>query len=145
MLGQLGRIVSDASQVDLPVLALMYPRGENPDGSDNNNEDLKRNDPSAYAQLVAHAVRIGIEMGADIIKTQYTGSQETFTQVIRAAGSVPVLLAGGAYLPDLKDCVAFARDGVIAGAQGVCFGRNIFGREDPGMAVRELEAAFHLD
>ena len=44
--------------------------------------------------MVAHVARIGAEAGADIVKTVYTGSPETFREVVRKC-PVPVVLAGG--------------------------------------------------
>ena len=38
--------------------------------------------------------RIGAELGADIIKTNYTGNIETFKTVIESC-PVPVVIAGG--------------------------------------------------
>ena len=44
--------------------------------------------------VVKHAARIGAELGADIIKTNYTGSPETFKEVVDGC-PVPVIIAGG--------------------------------------------------
>ena len=43
---------------------------------------------------VKHAARIGAELGADIIKTNYTGSPDTFKEVVNGC-PVPVVMAGG--------------------------------------------------
>jgi class I fructose-bisphosphate aldolase len=64
-------------------------------------------------------------VGADLIKTYYTGERETFAKVVEAASGVPVMMSGGPhrdspleFLLDLKD----VRD---AGAAGAVVGRNI--------------------
>ena len=73
MLQGLGAVVRRAERFGLPVLAIMYSRKEN--GTvDDNYDNLKTAHPDQYSDLVAHAARIGMELGADVIKTQYTGS-----------------------------------------------------------------------
>ena len=47
-----------------------------------------------HLNVVAHAARIGAELGADIIKTNYTGDIETFKTVVESC-PVPVVIAGG--------------------------------------------------
>ena len=57
MLKDLGRIVDECNE-KLPLLAMMYPRGE----KISNEYDPK---------VITHVARIGAELGADIIKTLY--------------------------------------------------------------------------
>ena len=76
-----------------------------------------KKDPEA----VQHMCRIA-QLGADAIKTEYTGDVESMRQVIRSVG-VPVLTLGGAR--GAADAVeAAARDAISAGAKGLIFGRN---------------------
>ena len=92
--------------------------------------------------LVALNCRIAGEMGADIIKTDWTGSPESFAPV--AAHSVaPVAVAGGAGLADDDRVVAFAEDAVAAGARGLMFGRNVFQASDPAGLLRRLTDVVH--
>ena len=81
MLRTLSTTVREAEVFGVPVFAIMYPRCEG-DGGEDNYQELRKADPDAYAQLVAHAARIGMELGADVIKTPYTGSPETFDRVV---------------------------------------------------------------
>src|SRR5215831_4293387 len=60
MLYKLGTISDKCDEWSMPLVAMMYARGEN----------VK--DPSD-PEIVAHAARIGAEAGADIIKVVYTG------------------------------------------------------------------------
>ena len=53
-----------------------------------------------------------------MIKTQYTGSPETFRNVVDAAAPVPVVIAGGALVSPAQ-ALATAADAVMAGAVGV--------------------------
>ena len=67
MLEQLGRTAGQCHLWNMPLLAMMYPRGENVKDP---------HDP----EIVAHAARIGAECGADIVKTVYTGDVDSFSK-----------------------------------------------------------------
>jgi DhnA family fructose-bisphosphate aldolase class Ia len=136
MLALLGRVNKECSRFGMPLFAIMYPRRE-ADGRDDNYEELRRSQPEAYAKLVRHAVRVGVELGADLIKTQYTGSLDTFTTVIASACGVPVFIAGGP-LVDSSIALRQAVDAVAAGAAGVSFGRNVFNRSSSTAMLKTL-------
>ena len=80
-LEQFGKISRDCTEWGMPLLAMMYPRGK------------KIVDPHDPVN-VAHAARIGAEIGADVVKTVYTGDPDSFRDVIRGC-PVPVIIAGG--------------------------------------------------
>ena len=85
--------------------------------------------------------RIAYELGADAIKTEYTGDVESMRQVIRSVG-VPVLTLGGAV--GAADAVeAAARDAIAAGASGLIFGRNVWAAEDPITVTKNLLDIVH--
>ncbi len=124
----LGAITSEAGQLGVPVFGILYPRRE-VDGRDDNYEELRKHDPDRWTRMVAHAVRIGVELGCSIIKTQPAADPERFSQVVRAASGVPVLIAGGVPLaPD--GFVRRISDSLDGGGAGVSFGRNFFNRPD---------------
>ena len=81
MLSNLGSVADECDVYGMPLLAMMYPRGPKIQ-----NEHAE--------EVVAHAARIGAELGADIIKTNYTGSIESFKAVVESC-PVPVVIAGG--------------------------------------------------
>jgi fructose-bisphosphate aldolase/2-amino-3,7-dideoxy-D-threo-hept-6-ulosonate synthase len=124
MLVQLGRTADECDSLELPLIAMMYPRGES----------IK--DPSDPA-TVAHVARIGAEAGADIVKTVYTGSTESFREVVRKC-PVPVVLAGGSKVDSDRGLLEMADSAMAAGAMGVTFGRNVFQHERPAAIVRAL-------
>lgn len=136
MLKNLGGVVSEAEQLGLPVVAIMYPRTER-GRHDDNFESLRAEDIGAYIKMVSHVVRVGVDLGADVIKTQYTGDAEGFAAVVAAAGDVPVITAGGP-MKDLDDVLSAARGAAAAGARGISFGRNVFLRDDPVAIVARL-------
>ena len=137
MLVTLGKIIEQARRYGFPVLAIMYPRSEHANGSDNNYEKLKHADLDEYTNLLSHCVRIAKDLGADIIKTQYTGSTATFDKVVTAAKPIPLVIAGGE-LKSAAAILAIAADCVAAGGAGVSFGRNIFARANSQEIIRAL-------
>jgi fructose-bisphosphate aldolase/2-amino-3,7-dideoxy-D-threo-hept-6-ulosonate synthase len=141
MIHTLGTVSETCENYAMPLLAIMYARSEKK-GSDENYIHLKKHDRKQYANLVAHAARIGLELGADVIKTQYTGDLDSFRFVIDACRPVPVVAAGG---PTLKPTamLQMAHDIIRAGAAGISFGRNIFGRVNPQEHLLALAAIVH--
>lgn len=124
MLEILGMISDECFKWSVPLIAMMYPRGEN----------IKNPyDP----EIVAHVARIGAEAGADIVKTVYTGSVETFKKVVRRC-PVPVVIAGGQKISNDSDLLQLCFDAVKSGAIGVTFGRNIFQHKHPPSIVKYL-------
>lgn len=129
MLERMGKIADEASKYGLPLLAMMYPRGPN---------IKSEHDP----EYVKHAARLGAELGADIIKTNYTGSIESFREVVKGC-PVPVIIAGG---PKTKNSAEFLRmvyDSIQAGSAGVSIGRNVFQHKNPTAMVKALKAIVH--
>ena len=141
MLRLMGMIAADCARFGMPLMGIMYPRREE-NGRDDNYEVLRRDAPAEYAKLVRHAVRIGVELGADIIKTQYTDDEASFASVVDCAMGVPVLIAGGPLQPAEK-ALSKARAAISAGAAGVSFGRNVFLRDNVREFIQLLRAAVH--
>ncbi len=126
MLRKLGEVASEADELGVPLLAMMYARGPN----------IKdKYDPEKIA-LVA---RVGAELGADIVKVPYTGSRESFERVVEGV-SVPVVIAGGPKVKDDLGVLKMVYDAVQAGAAGIAFGRNVFQRDNPSSFLRAVRA-----
>lgn len=142
MLGSLAETVGAARCAGLPVLVMAYPRGEHADGTVNDYVALRTSDPHAYAAMAAHAVRVAVDLGADLVKTQYTGSAETFAVVVAAASGAPIVIAGGPRI-SARGALENAHGAVTAGARGVSFGRNVFCRRDPAAMLGALRAVVH--
>lgn len=128
----LSEVTSRAAEYGLPVLAMTYARG--PDVRD-------RSDPAGYAADLAHAVRLGEELGADLVKTSYSGDPETFRQVVEAT-RLPVVIAGGSKGTD-EETLSMVRGAVDAGAAGVSMGRSIFQHDDPEAITAAVAAVVH--
>ncbi|MCI4066144.1 hypothetical protein MRQ36_27790 [Micromonospora sp. R77] len=137
MLSTLGAVSDSCQQWGMPLLAIMYPRRAAADGTDDNYLQRRASDRPGYATLVRHAARIAVELGADIVKTQYTGDPESFATVVEAAMGVPVVIAGGPRT-SIRQALDNAHSAVAAGAAGVCFGRQTYNRADVTAFVRML-------
>jgi fructose-bisphosphate aldolase/2-amino-3,7-dideoxy-D-threo-hept-6-ulosonate synthase len=126
---ELSTVTETAHRFGLPVLAMTYARGPGVDESD----------PDA----LGHAVRLGEELGADLIKTGYSGDAESYRQVT-AATEKPVLIAGGEPSDDRASLKA-VRGAMDAGASGVSLGRTVFQHDDPATMTRAVSAIVHND
>jgi DhnA family fructose-bisphosphate aldolase class Ia len=93
------------------------------------------------ADLVLYHTRLAAELGADLVKTKWPGS-EAFPAVADGAG-VPVLLAGGARTSSLDEALEVARATMASGAHGLVWGRNIYQAEDPAAALAQVLAVVH--
>jgi predicted phospho-2-dehydro-3-deoxyheptonate aldolase len=129
MLSNLGKVSEECEAFGMPLLAMMYPRGP----KITNEHDVN---------VVAHAARIGAELGADIIKTNYTGNIETFKTVAESC-PVPVVIAGGPKCGSLQEVLQTTYDALQGGAAGLSIGRNVFQCDRPTQISRALSAIVH--
>jgi fructose-bisphosphate aldolase/2-amino-3,7-dideoxy-D-threo-hept-6-ulosonate synthase len=127
MIESAGHVSKACARWGIPLLAMIYPRG-------------KGIDPVS-PQAVGHCVRVAEELGADMIKTNYTGDVASFRE-ITAACSVPVMVAGGEKGGDL-DALQMIRDAIKAGAAGVCMGRNAFQRDNTTAFTKAICRVVH--
>jgi fructose-bisphosphate aldolase / 2-amino-3,7-dideoxy-D-threo-hept-6-ulosonate synthase len=129
MLSNLGKVADECDVFGMPLLAMMYPRGPKI--------------PNEHApEVVAHAARIGAELGADIIKTNYTGNIDTFKTVTESC-PVPVVIAGGPKCKSLEEVLQTTSDAMTAGAAGLSIGRNVFQCDSPTQLSKALSAIVH--
>ncbi len=127
-LKRLGEISRCCREWGMPLLAMMYPRGEG----------INQFDEKA----VALAARVGAELGADIVKTNFTGSVESFRRVVEGC-PVPVVVAGGEKMDSNEDILKMVELAVEAGAAGVAIGRNIFQAESPRLMTKAISMIVH--
>ena len=131
MLKDFGKVSYEARMWGMPLLAMIYPRGEKI--KDEYDTDA-----------IKHAARVGDEMGADIVKVSYTGSLETFKEVVTGC-SVPVVIAGGPKMDSDREILEMVKGSIEAGGAGVSIGRNVFQHKDPTRMVRAISAIVHDD
>lgn len=94
------------------------------------------------AELIRMHVRNAAELGADAIKTDYSGQKETFESVVEGC-PIPILIAGGPKAETLEASLEMVEGAMQAGAAGVLFGRNIFQAKDPINMVKVIRAIVH--
>lgn len=121
---------SAADLYGLPCLQLAYPRGP----AIKNRYDV---------EIVRYGARAAAESGADLIKTYYTGSRETFAEVVKAASGVPVLMSGGPKTEKPIDFLRVVKNVIDAGGRGVVVGRNIFQHRNPEGMAKAVIAVVH--
>jgi len=132
ILDGLATLVREGERAGVPVIAHAYPNGE-----------LIPKDEHYSTAQVAYASRLVTELGVDIVKTFYTGSADTFAQVVDVAAPALVVAAGGPRLETDADVFRMAHDVVQAKAAGITFGRNIWQSDNvPGM-IRALKQIVH--
>lgn len=129
MLRDFGIISEECQEWGMPLIAMMYPRGK---------KVKKEHD----VEVVKIATRVGAELGADIIKTNYTGSPESFSKVIEGC-PVPVLIAGGEKMETDEELLTMVEQAISVGAKGVSIGRNIFQHQNPYLIVKTISAIVH--
>lgn len=93
-------------------------------------------------QLLAWGCRMAAELGADIVKTEYTGEPETMEEVIEGC-PVPVLILGGAKTDSEAALLETTREAVNAGARGVVYGRNVWQAEEPLRISASIQEVLH--
>ena len=129
MLRQMGQVGERCSEWQMPLIAMMYTRG-----------------PKVASEYdvanVKLAARVGAELGADIVKVVYTGSPETFSQVV-AGCPVPVVIAGGPKMNSDEDIFRMVEGALKAGATGASIGRNAFQHKTPQKMVHALCRMVH--
>ena len=123
MLEILGRVSRECREYGMPLIAMMYPRGENID----DEYDV---------EVVKIAARVAAELGVDIVKTNWTGDPDSFKEVVKGC-MAPVIIAGGEKV-GLRGILEITKQSIDVGGAGVAYGRNVFQAEDPTKVVRAL-------
>ncbi len=129
----LAMVVCEAERYGLPVIPHIYPIGAEGEGSAISN----------MAEDVFYAVRIGVEMGADVIKVPYTSDVASFRDIV-AVTPVPVVSAGGPRCDTLPEAEQMMREVAQSGAAGATVGRNVWGFADIPLAIETLKQAIFL-
>lgn len=129
MLKDMGDIARLANDWGMPLIAMVYPRGK----------DVK---DEYDVKVVKHSARVGGELGADIVKVSYTGTPESFHEVIESC-PIPVVIAGGPKMNSDHDILKMVYGATKAGGAGVSIGRNIFQHRNVEAIVRAISKVVH--
>jgi DhnA family fructose-bisphosphate aldolase class Ia len=139
-LEKLGKLATDCRKYGMPLMGEMMPicllnyhygREQKAAPLDQINKELC---------LVS---RLGAEIGADCIKTHYSGDKEGFKWITRST-PVPIWIAGGPKGNGSDESfLAMIKDAIEAGARGVTIGRNVWQRENPRQMIEALCKIVH--
>lgn len=125
MLKEFGRIVREAHESGLPAIAWVYPRGPeitNPFSS----------------EMTAYAARVGMELGADIVKVYNPGNVGALRWLGLCAGRTRVVISGGDKV-SLNEYEEQVKEIMQAGLSGIAVGRNVWQAEDPDQVCAILK------
>ncbi len=114
-----------AREYDLPVVMWSYPRGQG----------LKNDTKPGN---IAYAARQALELGADVAKVKYPGSQSAMEHAVQMAGPTKVVMSGGSKTSD-RTFLESVKSVIDAGGAGLAVGRNVFQRENPRRILDALE------
>lgn len=121
---QYADFVRRGRQCGLPIVGEFYPGH-----TDGPREGLQ--------EQVSTVCRIISEIGADAIKTFYTGKK--FSKIV-ASTPAPLLVLGASKTTKEVESLEHAYEAVNAGARGVFFGRNVMQAKDPAKFLAALKA-----
>lgn len=125
MMKEFTKIQREAHAKNLPVIAWIYPRGKS-----------IKNKPSR--ELMAYAARVGLEIGADIIKIRYNGNINDLKWAVKSAGKTKVVVAGGVKKNE-KILLKQVKEIMQAGCIGLAIGRNIWQNKKPFYITKKIK------
>jgi DhnA family fructose-bisphosphate aldolase class Ia len=130
----IAKLVADGLKWNMPVGVETLPRGF----------EFDKFDDCRTPHNLKLAARIGCELGADFIKTPYTGDKRSFAELVGGCYR-PVLILGGGKRDDVESLLRELRDAMDCGASGAIIGRNIYRHENPKKVCEAVAAIVHSD
>lgn len=127
-LQNLAALCAQSAEWNLPVVAEMLVKGQ--EGKEVTPED------------VGFAMRIGVELGADLIKAPFVQPVDRFQAAIQSCYR-PVVVLGGAKVNEESGLLELVHQALQAGATGVAIGRNVWQHPNPDGMCRALAALVH--
>jgi fructose-bisphosphate aldolase, class I len=109
-------VARECERIGIPLIVESLARGKNVQN------------PGEPKWLNLHT-RMAVELGADAVKTDYTGDPTSMRSVTEGC-PIPILVLGGTRQGSDEEALQMIRDAVNAGAAGVFFGRNVFQAAD---------------
>jgi len=129
LLRNLGLASDNCQKYGMPLVVHAYPA-----------KDLE--DKENSIEHIIYAVRTAAELGADLVKTTYTGSEETFKRVVDAC-PVPVGIAGGTKKGTDEELFEIISGAIKAGARSAVIGRQVWGRENISTIMQFIQKIIH--
>ncbi|NPV56131.1 MAG: hypothetical protein HPY76_05575 [Anaerolineae bacterium] len=127
-LANLAAFTEEANQWQMPVIAEMLVKPK----------EGERLTPAE----IGFGMRIGVELGADLIKASYAAPQEDYHHALVSCYR-PVVVLGGEKVKDEREMLQNIADALQAGACGVAIGRNVWQHTNPAGVCRALVELVH--
>ena len=125
MFEEFEKVEKEAHAKGIPVIAWIYPRGKS-----------VKNDVSR--EMISYSARVGLELGADIVKIKYGNNVSDLKWAVKAAGKTKVVIAGGTKKGE-KEFLKQVRDVMSSGAIGLAMGRNIWQHPKPLEITKKIK------
>jgi len=125
MFEEFEKVEKEAHAKGLPVVAWIYPRGKSV------KKDTSR-------EMMAYSTRVGLELGADIVKVKYGGNVNDLKWAVKAAGRTKVVIAGGIKKSE-KEFLKQVKEIMGSGAIGLAVGRNIWQSKNPLKLTKKIQ------
>jgi fructose-bisphosphate aldolase / 2-amino-3,7-dideoxy-D-threo-hept-6-ulosonate synthase len=122
MIEILGKVGGECAELGMPFIA----EAEFP----NTYASVESLSDAYGFEYLSRNVRLCAELGADIVKTNWPGDEESFARLVQCTSGTPVVLAGGSRVDD-AELLRRMEVAMQAGAIGCSVGRNIFMHDDP--------------
>lgn len=88
------------------------------------------------------AGRIAAEIGADIVKMQYTGDRKSFQGAITGIFR-PIIVLGGPNRGNIRAVLEDVHGAIAEGAVGIAIGRNIWAHPTPAKVISAMGVIIH--
>ena len=125
MMQEFEKIQKKAHANGLPVIMWAYPRGKSVKGK-------------SKGKLMAYSCRVGLELGADIVKVAYNGKLNDLKWAVKSAGKTKVVVAGGIKKGE-KELLSKTKEIMSAGCVGLAIGRNIWQSKEPMKITEKIK------
>lgn len=119
-------VARECERIGIPLLVESLARGRNVQN------------PGDPKWLNLHT-RMATELGADAVKTDYTGDPSSMRSVVEGC-PIPILVLGGSRHASDDEALEVVRGAALARAAGVFFGRNVFQATDMGRFLQRARA-----
>lgn len=120
-------VARECERVGIPLIIESLARGNDVENSGN-------------PKWLNFHTRIAVEIGADAVKTDYTGDVHSMHSVVEQC-PIPILVLGGNRHASDERALDIVREVATAGAAGVFFGRNVFQADNIGTFLSQARAA----
>ena len=122
-LEELSKVIRQANKFDIPIISHIYPNAENKN-----------------PEIISHCIRLGLELGTDVIKTFYFHGMKDQVQRTRR----PIVIAGGDRMNTPQDVLKYVQNAMDSGVNGIAMGRNLWGwNEETPDVVKNVSKIVH--